>query len=486
MAINPFEVASKYGYNAATFAGDQNFQSYWSNKTEAQLLGGLQARGDWYAGRMNLQVPPAPTGNLSPANGSPTLINGQNGTSFNNNQIANMFSSGQADSYNAAMMLQQNREQSLQRDMEQQQQRYDQATTSLDQWLGRDVYQELLAERNKQGYDEKLGLLNQYNSQLRDLTLDYQMGTQNIKRESRLESMTKGRMANIYEQYANEATLVNNNIAGVQGQLDRIEKNTDKFFEFYTQQRSDMIENYSSLRDLASQNIISLSKEEREDIDRRIDIMNTEVERGTKERESKMSILMAAYEKGVDPSKYGVSLTDDFATLMNKVGPAVAAQYQSELAKKYAGSGSGSGGSSFASSDQMTSDTEIAAQKLARLRDAGKLNDANYKAEILRIMDRNNMSEDDYGMISSVVNNIMGGGSSQQGGNTTTTRTNKYGAGSSFGRTQGSTMQFYGQQETAKEKRKREQEEREAAARALSESGALQTPRANPFSLNIQ
>ena len=125
------------------------------------------------------------------------------------------------------------------------------------------------------------------------------MGTQNIKRESRLESMTKGRMANIYEQYANEATLVNNNIAGVQGQLDRIEKNTDKFFEFYSQQRRDMIDNYSSLRDLANQNIISLSKEERDDIDRRIDIMNTEVERGEQEKQAKMEILMQAYQNGV-------------------------------------------------------------------------------------------------------------------------------------------------------------------------------------------
>jgi hypothetical protein len=341
MAINPFEVASRYGYNADTFATDTNFQNYWSNKTEAQLLQGLQARGDWYAGRMNLQVP-TNTGNINTNNLTNQTISG--GTSFDNNTIANMFGSGQIDAYNAAMMLQQNRENALQQQMQSQQQQYDQANMNLDQWLGRDVYQELLAERNRQGYDEKLQLLNDYNSQLRDLTLDYQMGRQTIRRESRLESMTKGRNANIYEQYANEATLINNNIAGVQGQLDRIEKNTDKFFEFYSQQRQDMIDNYTSLRNMANQNIIDLSKEEREDIDRRIDIMNTEVQRQDEQRNAKMEILMAAYEKGVDPSKFGVSLSDDFETMMNKLGPAVAAQYQKELEMSNSRSSSSSSG----------------------------------------------------------------------------------------------------------------------------------------------
>jgi hypothetical protein len=209
------------------------------------------------------------------------------------------------------------------------------------------------------------------------------MGRQTIRRESRLESMTKGRNANIYEQYANEATLINNNIAGVQGQLDRIEKNTDKFFEFYSQQRQDMIDNYTSLRDMANQNIISLSKEEREDIDRRIDIMNTEVERGTKERESKMQILMAAYEKGVDPSKFGVSLSDDFETMMNKLGPAVAQQYQTELAKKYAGSGSGtetSGEVEF--SDDATASAYQEAQRLVAANPSGKIDPAKWWAKM--------------------------------------------------------------------------------------------------------
>jgi len=47
MAINPYEVAAKYGYDAQTFANDPNFESYWSNKTEEQLLSGLKARRDW-------------------------------------------------------------------------------------------------------------------------------------------------------------------------------------------------------------------------------------------------------------------------------------------------------------------------------------------------------------------------------------------------------------------------------------------------------
>jgi hypothetical protein len=386
-----------------------------------------------------MQVP-TNTGNINTNNLTNQTISG--GTSFDNNTIANMFGSGQTSAYNAAMMLQQNRENALQQQMQSQQQQYDQANMNLDQWLGRDVYQELLAERNRQGYDEKLQLLNNYNSQLRDLTLDYQMGRQTIRRESRLESMTKGRNANIYEQYANEATLINNNIAGVQGQLDRIEKNTDKFFEFYSQQRQDMIDNYTSLRNMANQNIIDLSKEEREDIDRRIDIMNTEVQRQDEQRNAKMEILMQAYQNGVDPTKYGVSLTDDFETLMNKLGPAVAQQYQNELAKKYAGSGSGSGGSKYAGADQITSDAEAASQKLVALRNAGKLSDANYRAEIYRIMERNNMFDEDYGMVSSMVNNLMGGGTStQQETQTikTPTQQNKYktssaSAGQSFGK----------------------------------------------------
>lgn len=47
MAINPYQVAQKYGYTQQDFANDPNFVSYWSSKNEQDLLKGLQARSDF-------------------------------------------------------------------------------------------------------------------------------------------------------------------------------------------------------------------------------------------------------------------------------------------------------------------------------------------------------------------------------------------------------------------------------------------------------
>ena len=47
MSINPFEVAGRYGYSQEDFANDANFESHWSNRSEQDLIGGLQSRSDY-------------------------------------------------------------------------------------------------------------------------------------------------------------------------------------------------------------------------------------------------------------------------------------------------------------------------------------------------------------------------------------------------------------------------------------------------------
>lgn len=76
MAINPYEVAAKYGYDAQTFANDPNFENYWKNKTEAELLSGLKARRDWgEKDRTNSN-----SGNTGGNNGSSNNSSSSNGT----------------------------------------------------------------------------------------------------------------------------------------------------------------------------------------------------------------------------------------------------------------------------------------------------------------------------------------------------------------------------------------------------------------------
>lgn len=340
-------------HNDPMYIGPQNWTNLQGQYTQNQLSQATTRKWNTNSGQYDIywnpavniaNIPremqvPTNTGNVTPSNGSTTTISG--GSSGNiQDQIMSMFGSGQASGYDAMSMLMQQRDAMLNQQQQQQQGLYDQYNTQLDSALNRNMWGEYQTELQRQGYDEKLGLLNNYNAQLRDLTLDYQMGRQTIRRESRLESMTKGRMSNIYEQYANEATLINNNIAGVQGQIDRIEKNTEKFFDFLQIQNQNVIDNLTSLRDMAGQNIISLSKEERESIDTRLSIIQNQLESNERERDAKRQLIMEAYQSGLDLSAMGVNLADDYETLMSKIGPA----YRAEMLRQESMGGSGGAG----------------------------------------------------------------------------------------------------------------------------------------------
>ncbi|MGZ7883020.1 hypothetical protein, partial [Acinetobacter soli] len=145
---------------------------------------------------------------------------------------------------------------------------------------------------------------------MNQLQQDFLAGTHNIKSESRLEAMTKGRLGNLTDTYTEQGTVLNNKLAFVNNNLDIMDKQLNKFYDAMSTQRNDQINNYQSLMKLANDRVINLTAEERDNIKMSMDLLQSKIDEDNTNANTKRELLMEAAKNGVNYTTLGILPSD--------------------------------------------------------------------------------------------------------------------------------------------------------------------------------
>ena len=273
--------------------------------------------------------------NIDVNENSDSTISGVSGEAYN--QLAT--NSSDADSMYARLLEESQIE--TQNKLDTAKTKQDEDVKGLETATDRNIYEETEAERRRLGIQDKLEVVNDVKSAMRDLDAAYLQAKNGINRQTTFNSIIRGEQSQANERYLDNATMLNNRLAIVNDDLVLAQRQVDRFYDSASQQRRDQITNYRSLVEMSNNNVISLEKEEKEYAFAAIKQLQDNEDVQEAQKTDKMNLMQEAWKYNVDPYKSGVNLTDDIETIFEKLSPAIiAAQTRQQNA-------SGAGGASI-------------------------------------------------------------------------------------------------------------------------------------------
>lgn len=370
--IDPYAIAQKYGYSQSTFANDPNFQSYWQGKTETQFLQGLGARTDWsqhlvgnlrritdenvlahYTEEQIIRDPNSPNiylrpgivewgggeglagyispedEDISPDEGAVSIADITAGRSTWGEYFSSLFSST-TNSINEGIMQylsQQQRE--TEEEKGEQEREYETSLIGLEEAYKMESGETLLTRlMEKHKLQEKIDKLTELQSQLVQLEGDYNVAKVQIEAKPIHAAIIRGQKALKYREYAARASVIGAQVAITKEQFNMTRDIVKDYYNAASTERLNEIQRYTTLLEIASNNIIRLDEKEKTYIDNMVALLREKETKELAERDKKMSLIMSAAELGIDFTATGISFDDDLETLFGKIVPMMATEQE--------------------------------------------------------------------------------------------------------------------------------------------------------------
>jgi len=319
------------------------------NETDARNLAYATGQGNWqqFVGQSasnynigNLSQFVSPTsGNIDASSGSGFTIPGLGGSQM---EAAGFTTAGIGMTQNeqALINLMQQREAARAASEKQAQSQYDQAyagmTSAYDQEINR-------AEIEKQfKIDEQIQQLTNINNQLTSLTAAYQATKNAIGNQPINTAIIRGQQYMKQQEYAVQATVLASQGDIIQGNLDLAVQRAKNYYDDATASRKSMIDKYTTLLGLADDRLISLNKDEKDNIDAMISTLQGAEKRQTENKDKISALLLDPIVSQAWSKTPGLSLDMSFEEIVKKLQPNVAAINQAQFNAIHAKTGTGS------------------------------------------------------------------------------------------------------------------------------------------------
>ena len=238
---------------------------------------------------------------------------------------------------------------------------------SINTWTNDNTDKRVEDFKEEIDYKSVIDNLNKIELAMADQWKLYQDSVNNIRRNPNiLSSQSAGIQGQYKEDYLAEATFLGMQADIAQGYVDRADKRVERYYTQVSDMRTQMISNFEKAKSLKDQNIFQLSLKEEEYINDTIDVMKDQQIINTAEKESKKQLWQFAMQNGVDPSSIGLSLKDDYNTMLSKLSPAIKAQGDAEFNRIHSGDGTDAGSDKLVYPEHYKSEVQKFAYATAR------------------------------------------------------------------------------------------------------------------------
>lgn len=393
-----------------------------------------QSASNYNIGNLAQFTTPA-TSNINPSDGSNSIIPNL-GQSTMGYFIGNSIVSGMTSLENGIMRYAQNKEEERANLEAAAQDQRDRAFANLEgaynQESGESLMRRLMAE---QGIQEKQNQLVEFQKQLANLQNQYTVANNAIGNQPINTAIIRGQQYLKQQEFAAKATLVQSQAAIVEGQLNFAKDLVEGYYSAASTDRQNQISRYQTLLKLADDKLVKLDNDEKDNLNMMISTLQS-AETRQQENKDKISALLLDPVASIAWSKTpGLSLDMNYNDIVQRLLPAYSAEQLRQFGIIHPGKSGSSGLAISGSSAGLikgddTGNMLKTVTYLNNLKQSGQFNDVTYRSAIYNLIGASTgLADEDYGIVSSQVNQMLGGLTPQpviNGSNNQTTPTSEF------------------------------------------------------------
>jgi len=220
----------------------------------------------------------------------------------------------------------------------------DEATKGINEWTNYDTDAAIEEFKTDINYQDTLDKLNAIEMESADAWKSYQDLKNGISRDSNISgTQFVGKQNKYKEDYLAEATYLQMRTDIVQGNLNRIDKRVDRYYTQVDTMVTRQISNFKDVLKMSKNRVFQLEDKEESYVLETLNALEAKQEKETAERDAKRNLWQFAMQNNVDVASLGMTMQDDYDTMMAKISPAIQERSDLEFNRLHSGSGSGTG-----------------------------------------------------------------------------------------------------------------------------------------------
>ena len=265
----------------------------------------------------------------------------------------------------------------------------DASAKGLDEWTRYDADAAIEEFKDKINYQDTLDKLNAIEMESADAWKNYTDLKNSTSRQTTFNSIITGELGKHKEDYLAEATYLAMRTDIVQGNLNRIDKRVYRYYDQVNQMQSQMISNFETALAMSKNRVFQLEDKEESYILETLNVLEAKQEKETAERDAKRNLWQFAMQNNVDVASLGLTMQDDYDTMMRKISPAIEAKHDAEFQALHNGNATGDGTGGYPTNvtsytDRLAYDS---AKEIYKLEGKG-FNDADWKRHVQNFIDK--------------------------------------------------------------------------------------------------